>query len=169
MKRQITAVLGAVAMVVMANAAAAQAKPDFNGKWAIDAEKTAAANPNMGGGGGGGGGRGGRGGGMAAMTLTVDANTLTSESEGRGGLTKLVYKLDGTEGTVTQGQNEVKYTAKWDGNTIVLETTRTFNDMTITSKAVYSIEGEYLVVATTSAGRGGGEPVTTKRYYKKAA
>jgi hypothetical protein len=169
MRSKTTAVLGAAAMVLWASAVSAQAKPDFNGKWAIDAEKTAAANPQAAGGGGGGGGRGGRGGGMAAMTLTVDAANLTVESEGRGGPMKLVYKLDGAPGTVTQGQNEVKYTSKWDGNTIVLETTRTVQEMTITTKAVYALEGEYLVVSTTRPGRDGGAATTTKAYYKKAA
>jgi hypothetical protein len=166
MRKQFTAALGAAAMVLMASAVSAQ-KPDFSGKWVIDAEKTAAANPQAAGGGGGGGGRGGRGGGPQEMTLKVDATSLTQESQGRGGPQTLVYKLDGAPGTVTQGQNEIKYTAKWDGNTIVLETTRTFNEMTITTKAVYALEGENLVISSTAPGRDGGAATTTKRFYKK--
>ena len=37
----------------------------------------------------------------------------------------------------------------------------------VTSKAVWSMEGEYLVQATTAAGRDGGAPTTRKTYYKK--
>jgi hypothetical protein len=43
-----------------------------------------------------------------------------------------------------------------------------FNENTVTTKAVYSMEGENLVIATTSPPRGGGEPVTRKQYYTKA-
>ena len=156
-------------MVLFATALSAQ-KPDFAGKWTIDAEKTAAANPNAGGGGGGGGGgRGGRGGGMMnAFTLTVDGTSLTREVEGQNGPVKTVYKLDGSETTVQMGQAEAKAKAKWEGNTIVIETTRQGQDGTaVTTKDVYSIEEGFLVITGTRPGRGGGEPVTTKRFYKK--
>ena len=169
MKRQVTAVLGAVALVVMANAAAAQEKPNFSGKWEPDAEKTAAANPNAGGGGGG-GGRGGRGGGMAGpMTLAIEGVTLTITREGQNGPMVQTYKLDDSEQTVTMGQGEAKVKAKWDGATIVVVTTRQGQNGAVTTTAVYSIEGNNLVVATTQPARGGGDPTTTKRYFKKAA
>ena len=168
MKRQVTAVLGAVAMVVMANAAAAQGKPNFAGKWELDAEKTAAANPNAGG--GGGGGRGGRGGGMAGpMTIAIDGTTMTITREGPNGPMVQTYKLDDSEQTVTMGQGEAKVKAKWDGNTIVVVTTTQGQAGARTSTAVYSIEGDNLVIATTQPPRGGGDPVTNKRIYKKAA
>ena len=170
MKRQVTAVLGAVAMVVMTNAAAAQGKPNFAGKWELDAEKTAAANPNAGGGGGGGGGRGGRGGGMMGpMTIAIDGTTMTITREGQNGPMVQTYKLDDSEQTVTMGQGEAKVKAKWDGNTIVLVTTRQGQNGPVTTTAVYSIEGENLVVANTQPPRGGGDPVTRKTVYKKAA
>jgi len=159
-------------MVLWATGVSAQDKPDFNGKWTRDAEKTAASNADAGGGGGGGGGggRGGRGGGMdqGPMTLTVDATSLTRESEGPNGPVKLVYKLDGSEQTVSMGRGEAKAKAKWEGATIVIETTRQSQDGTpITSKAVYAIEGDWLVISNTQPGRGGGEPRTMKTYYKK--
>jgi hypothetical protein len=150
------------AMVLWATAASAQDKPDFAGKWQLDAEKTAAANP------GGGGGRGGRGGGTGPVTLTVDAGSLTVERETPQGAMKTTYKLDGTETTVMMGQGEAKAKAKWEGSTIVIETTRMFNENTVTTRTVYSMEGENLVIATTSPPRGGGEPVTRKQYFTKA-
>jgi hypothetical protein len=149
------------AVVLWVTAAAAQEKPNFNGKWVLDAEKTAAANEGM-------GGRGGRGGG-GPMTLTVDAATLTRELEMQSGVVKIVYKLDGSEQTVAMGQGEAKAKAKWDGNTIVIETTSPNQEGTpVTRTAVYTIEGDYLVIANTGPGRGGGAPVTRKMYYKKS-
>src|SRR5688572_33411261 len=98
--RKATLVLGA-ATFLFATAASAQDTLNFSGKWQLDQEKTQAAHPNAqppgdgggggaagGGGGGGGGGAGGCGGGggmMGPFTLTVDAETLTRESEGQQG------------------------------------------------------------------------------------
>jgi hypothetical protein len=168
MNRRVSAVMGAAAMVLFAGAASAQ-KPDFSGKWAPDAEKTAAANPAQQGGGGNAGRAGGRPGGMGGgpMTIKVDAAGLTVEREGQNGMTSVVYKLDGSEQTITQGQGEAKAKAKWDGSTIIIETTRMMGENSMTTKAVYSIEGEYLVVSTTAPGRQGGEATTRKAYYKK--
>jgi hypothetical protein len=160
------AVAGATVMVLWASVAAAQAKPNFAGKWQLDQEKTQAANPNMGGGGGGGGG--GRGGFGGPMTLAVDNNTLTITRETPNGAVNTAYKLDGSEQTITMGQGEAKATAKWEGNTIVVNQTRQGQNGEVKSTIVYSIEGDYLVVANTGPGRGGGEPVTRKSYYKKA-
>lgn len=171
MNRRVTAVMGAATMVLFATAASAQ-KPDFSGKWTVDTEKTAAANPapQGGGGGGGGGGRaGGRGGmGMAGpMTIKIDAAALTIERETPNGAMATVYKLDGSEQTVTMGQGEAKVKAVWDGNTIVVETTRQGQNGVMTTKAVYAMEGDHLVIANTQPGRGGGEAMTRKTFYKK--
>jgi len=166
--RRATAVLGAAA-VLWATAASAQDKPNFSGKWQLDAEKTAAANPQGTGRGGGGGGGGGRGGGMGTgpIAITLTGADLAVERETPQGAMTTTYKLDGSEQTVSMGQGDAKVKAKWEGATVVIETTRMFNENSITTKAVYSMEGDYLVIATTSPGRGGGEPVTRKQYYKK--
>lgn len=171
--RRMTAMMGALAVMLMASTAFAQTKPNFSGSWTQDAEKTAAANPAPAGGGGGGGGRaggggGGRGGGGGAFTLKQDATSLTRTPvtpDGAG--TPTVYKLDGSMQTVTMGQGEAKVKAMWEGSTIVIETTRDMGGNMTTTKAVYSMEGDWLVIATTNPGRGGGEPTTRKTYYKK--
>lgn len=153
-------------MFVFATVASAQEKPNFSGKWTLDAEKTAAANPGM----PSGGGRGmGRGMGMMAgpLTLTVDGNTLTTERETPNGPVKTTYKLDGSAQQVQMGQGNATAKARWEGNTIVVETTREFNGNSFTIKSVYAIEGDHLVVSTTTPGRGGGEPVTRKQYYRR--
>jgi hypothetical protein len=159
-------VLSAAAVVLWAAGAFAQAKPDLSGSWTLDQEKTTAANPNAGG--GGGGRRGGGGGGGGAMTIKQDATSITIETQGRQGAQSTTYPLNGSEVQVPGGRGSAA-TAKAmvEGSTIVINTTRQMEDNTVTTKAVYSMEGEWLVIATTGPGRGGGEPTTTKRYYKK--
>jgi hypothetical protein len=161
------AAAGAATMVLWVGAASAQDKPNFAGKWTPDADKTAAANPNMGGGGGGGGGRAGGRGMQGPMEITVDANTLTITRETPGGAMATTYKLDGSETAITMGQMEAKAKAKWDGAKIVITTVTQTPNGERTSTAEYSLEGDWLVVATTQPPRGGGEPVTIKRYFRK--
>jgi hypothetical protein len=162
--KRVATVLSAAAVVLWAAGVFAQGKPDFSGSWAIDAEKTAAANPNMGG--GGGGGRGGGGGG--AMTIKQEGSSLTVETQGRQGPQSVTYKLDGSEVSVPGGRGGAA-TAKavWEGNTVVITVTRDMQGTMVTSKQVYSMEGDWMVVTATNPGRGGGDPTTTKRYYKK--
>jgi hypothetical protein len=165
--RRVTALVGAAAVVLWAAAVLAQAKPNFAGTWTVDAEKTAAANPAPAGGGGGGGRGGGRGGMQGPMTVKQDATTLSTERQGQNGPMTTTYTLDGKPQTVTQGQGEATVTAKIDGATIVIETTRDMGNGPSTTKQVWSMEGEWLVIAQTSPGRQGGEPTTRKTYYKK--
>jgi hypothetical protein len=163
--RRAAVLMSAAALVLFTAGLSAQGKPNFAGKWTPDTEKNAAAM-----GGGGGGGRGGRmGGGGGEMTITQDANKLTIERTGGRGAQTSTYTLDGSEQTVQMGQAEGKVKASWEGNTIVIETTIDRGNGPTTTKAVYSMEGDELVVATTRPGRGGGEPMTTKLYYKKAS
>ncbi len=159
--KRVSAVLSAAAVVLWVAGVAAQAKPNFAGTWTLDAEKTAAA----GGGAGGGGGRGGGGGGM---TIAHDATSFTLTA-GREGAQPVVYKLDGSDTQVPMGRGGTA-TAKamWEGNTIVVSTTRDMQGTMITTKSVYSMEGDWLVVSVTAPPRGGGDPTTTKRYYKKS-
>src|SRR5690349_282412 len=119
MKRVCT-VLSAAAVVMMTVGVLAQAKPNFAGKWTLDAAAAPAGAP-AGGGGGRGGGRGGGGWGMEP-TITQDATTLTVEYMGGGQApapVKLTYKLDGSESKNMMagrgGQQEQVSKATWDG------------------------------------------------------
>lgn len=168
--RRVTAMVSAAAMVLVMSASVfAQGKPNFAGTWTLDAEKTAAANPAPAGGGGGGraGGGGGRGGAQGPMTIKVDATTFSIERQGPNGPTTQAYVIDGKPNKMTQGQAEVSYTAKVVGSTIEIESTRDMQGTAVTSKAVWAMEGEYLVQTTTQPGREGGAPTTRKTYYKK--
>ena len=158
MKRAV-AVMGAVAMLLVAASAFAQGKTDFSGKWAPEAP--AAGAPA---GGGGGGGRGG-GGQAGPMTITQTATELKIERAGQDGamMPATVYKLDGSEFTVMQGQNEAKGKASWDGAKLKIEITAANGLRT----QVYSLEGGKLLVTTIAPPRGGGEAVPTTRTYTK--
>ena len=77
-------------------------------------------------------------------------------SEGRQGPQTMTYKLDGSESTNQVmgrgGAAAVKSVAKWDGASLVIETTREFNGMSITSKEVRKLDngGKEMQVDTTA-------------------
>ncbi len=146
---------------------AAQGKTDFSGTWKRDASKSDA--PAMGGRGGMGGG------GMAAedsRTVVQTATELTIDIKRGDTSQKLVYKLDGSE-SVNSGMRggERKSKAKWDGETLVIESTQTMsmggNEMTMASKEVWQLgaDGALTVATTTSTPQG---ERTSKSVYTKA-
>ena len=151
-----------VAVLAMPIAARAQAKPDFSGSWTLNAEKS---DPPPQRGGGGGGGRGPAG----PITIKQTATELSITSEGRQGPQTLTYKLDGSVSTNPgRGGAEVKSTAKWDGSTLVIETTQDMNGtaVTITAKRRLDNGGKEMIVETTNPGGANG-PTTRKTVYTK--
>ena len=166
--RRVAAVLSTAAVLMWSVGVFAQAKPSFAGKWVREAPAT----PPAGGGGGGGGGRqgGGGGGGWGAEnTITQDASTLTVEYTQGQNPVKLTYKLDGSESKNTMqgrgGAMEQVSKATWDGAKLKIVTTTQNGDVT----RVVGLEAGNLVIETTSPGREGGAPMTTKATYKKAS
>src|SRR2546428_98086 len=127
MKRAL--LLAFAAAVVLPFYARAQAKADFSGTWTLDTAKSDPAPQGRGGGGG-----------AASVTIKQTGNELAVTSEGRQGPQTMTYKLDGSESTNQVmgrgGAQSVKSTAKWDGSSLVIETTRDFNGMSITTKEV---------------------------------
>ena len=160
--RRIATAVSAVAVVLFTASLFAQAKPNFSGKWTMDAEKTTAANPAPAGGGGGGragGGGGGRGGGAAGpMTITMDAMMLKMErSAPDGSTTAQTYKLDGSESKNMMmgrgGQTEQVAKATIDGAKVVIKTQGPNGEVVTT----WSMDGDWLV----------SDNGTRKTYYKK--
>ena len=144
----------------------AQAKPDFSGSWTLNAEKSDA--PPQRGGGGGGGGGGGRGPG-GPITIKQTATELSITSEGRQGPQTRTYKLDGSVSTNPgRGGAEVKSTAKWDGSSLVIETTQDMNGTAVTSVEKRRLDngGKNMIVETTITGGPNG-PTTRKTVYDK--
>jgi hypothetical protein len=156
-----TAALTVAAAVVLSASLLAQAKPNFSGKWVIDAEKTAAANPNAGG--GGGGGRMGGGMGAAPVTITMDATTFKMERTIQDNVMTTTYKLDGSEsknmGMGRGGQTEQISKVTIEGNKMVVKT-QGQNGEQVTS---WYMDGDWLVSERTT------QNGAQKTYYKKAS
>jgi len=176
--KRFVAVTTAVLMTVGLVGLSAQAKPNFAGKWTLQADPNAAAAPAGGGGGGrGGGGRGGGGGAQFCgmeCNITQDATTLTITRTTQAGEMKTEYKLDGTETTAAMGGGggqggTMKNKAMWNGSTLVITTTTDFGGNTTTAKTEVSLDSMgMLKVVRTAAPRGGGDPVAgPAKMYKK--
>src|SRR5687768_14611286 len=167
-----------VAVVLMFGAAAnvaAQAKPDFSGKWVMDPASAPAppAGAPAGGGGGGGGRGGGRGGGGFGQEFTIaqNAKTLTITRMQGDQTVTTVYNLDGSESKNTVqgrgGATEQVSKAVWDGAKLVVTTTFDAGGNKIEQKRVFAMEGADLTIETTAPGRDGGPGTPTKVVYKK--
>jgi len=158
-----------VAALAMPIAARAQAKPNFSGTWTLNAEKSDP--PPQRGGGGGGGGGGGRGP-AGPITIKQTANELSLTSEGRQGPQTLTYKLDGTESSNEMmgrgGATTVKSKAKWDGSTLVIETTRDMGGTPVTTveKRRLDNDGKSMIIEQESTGGPNG-PTKRKTVYDK--
>jgi hypothetical protein len=163
-----------VAVVLMFGAAAslaAQAKPDFSGKWVMDPASAPAppAGAPAGGGGGGGGRGGGRGGGGFGQEFTIaqNAKTLTITRMQGDQTVTTVYNLDGSESKNTVqgrgGATEQVSKAVWDGAKLVVTTMAGNGEQ----KRVFAMEGGNLTIETTAPGRDGGPGTPTKLVYKK--
>jgi len=153
---------GALALVLAVPAANAQDKPNFSGSWALVPDPNAAAT----------GGRGGGGGLGMAATVTQDAKTLTVTRTTQNGEVKTVYNLDGSESknmmNARGGQVEQVSKAAWEGSTLKITTSYTMGENAITTTQTFALDATgQLIHTTTGVGRGGGEPVTTVRTYKK--
>jgi len=150
MKRVLLTAL--VAAMVIPFPARAQGKPDFTGTWTLDTAKSDPPPQGRGGGGGAGGG---------TLTIKQTGTELTVTSEGRQGPQTMTYKLDGSpssnEVMGRGGAQTVKSTAKWDGASLVIETTRDFNGMSITTKEVRTLAAggkEMTIESTTQTPQG---------------
>jgi hypothetical protein len=143
-----------MAALVIPFPARAQGKPDFSGTWTLD---TAKSDPPP-------QGRGG--GGAATLTIKQTGTELSVTSEGRQGPQTMTYKLDGSpssnEVMGRGGAQTVKSTAKFDGSSLVIETTRDFNGTAVTTKEVRTLGagGKEMIVESTTTGGPNGE---TKR------
>ena len=127
--------------------AIAVAGVDFSGTWAINAEKTAAANPAPPGGGGGGGGRGGGMGG-GEMTIKQTGNELTISQVRGQNTVETKYVMDGAEHSAEAQGGTMKYKAVLSGDTVAITGTRTTQrgEMPLNTKYTLSADGKTLTV-----------------------
>jgi hypothetical protein len=140
--------LTAIAAAILPLVALAQVRPDFSGNWTRD---EARSDPALGPGRGGGGGH----------TIKQTATEIVITIAGRGGPETSIYKLDGSE-SLNQSQSPagpltVKGRATWEGASLVIETTREIQGMTITTREVRTLDAsgkEMTIEATTRAPQG---------------
>lgn len=157
----------AVAALAISSGALAQTtvKIDLSGNWVVDTSATPPpATPPA----------GGRGPQMPGpMTVTMKDNVLTIERT--RGEQKIVtaYNLDGKESVNKMmgrggAEIEVKSVAKWDGDKLVITSTRPGQDgATVTTTEIWSLADGVLTIESTRPGRDG-NPMTAKVVYKKA-
>jgi hypothetical protein len=150
----------ALAAILVAAVVSAQT-PDFSGKW------TLVPNPSAAPGGFGGGGIG------QEAVITQDAASITIKRTTQMGEFTSIYKLDGSESknTLTVQGNTIDQIskAKWDGGTLKVDTTLTFDGNPVQVSMSMSLDpsGTLLVESTRPDFQGGGGPITTKSTYKK--
>ena len=149
----------ALAAILVATAASAQT-PNFAGKWTLVPNPSAAP--------------GGVGGGIGQeAVITQDAASLTIKRTTQMGEFTTIYKLDGSESknTLTVQGNTIDQISKtkWDGGTLKVDTTLTFDGNPVQVSMSMSLDpsGNLLVESTRPDFQGGGGPVTTKSTYKK--
>ena len=143
--------LAATMAVIIPFTARAQGKPDFSGTWTLDTAKSDPAPA----------GRGGGGGGAPTLTIKQTATELSIQSEGRQGPQTMTYKLDGSESKNEQmgrgGAQTLVSKAKWDGASLVIDTTREVQGMSITTHEVRKLDNggkEMKVESTTQTPQG---------------
>jgi hypothetical protein len=159
-RRFVVIALLALALAVP-SIAMAQA-PNFSGKWIQDMEKSVM--PAAPGGGGGGGGRGPAG--PQTLTYTQTATELTIERETPNGVTKTVYKLDGSPSVNTMGRGgEVTSKSVWEGKKLVTKYSRTMGENTVEVTETRSLEGDNLVVESVTKAPNGDR--VSKMVFKK--
>jgi hypothetical protein len=149
----------ALAAILVATVASAQT-PDFSGKWTLVPNPSAAP--------------AGFGGGIGQeAVITQDAASITIKRTTQMGEFTTIYKLDGSESknTLTVQGNTIDQISKtkWDGGTLKVDTTLTFdgNPVQVSMSMVLDPSGTLLVESTRPDFQGGGGPVTTKSTYKK--
>jgi hypothetical protein len=167
--------------------AAAQARPDFSGRWTSEPEPAAADASGRARGAAGARGRGARGdmgsGWGSTITIVQDAGRLTVEYAffGRGDLQpplRFTYALDGSEtrNSVMMGRGIQAQTSRtaWDGARLRITTIHALTDPATgkpgTAEVVQTLSLESptaLVVETTRAGVFGGPATTTRTVYRK--
>jgi hypothetical protein len=178
--------LAAAAAIVTVSAAAlaAQTKPDFNGTWDVNPEKTAAdraaAATTSPGGGGGGGLRGGGGNSMSAVGATAPmpyvikqtARELTITRDfGDGTVQKWVYRLDGSESVNTNLRTTLTTRSTFTDGKLVTEgkqATKTDQaEVTGTFKEVRWIDKDGAMHVHTTRVMNGGAPTTSYQVLDK--
>ena len=151
------AVFALVLALLVSGLAAAQAKPDFSGTWALDAAKS-----DM--------GMGRAATAMRTVTLVIRQTKTRVFIERRAGDGPeiAVYNLDGSE-SVNQlpGGGEVKSTTTWAGATLVTKSVMATGGVTVETSDVRSLSANGKVMTLDGTRRTGRGEVKQKLVYNK--
>jgi hypothetical protein len=133
-----------LAAAVFSFTARAQGRPDFSGTWTRVADKN---DPPA---------RG-----VSSHTIKQTATEIAVTIAGRSGPETSIYRLDGSTSTnrsqSPEGPLTITGTARWDGSSLVIETTREIRGTTITTREVRMLDatgGEMTIEATTRSPQG---------------
>jgi hypothetical protein len=104
----------------------------------------------------------------APLTITQSATELVTEQTFGDQVRKATYYLDGRESTnpgMRGGESKSK--ARWDGKSLVIETTSMMGENAVTTKVVRTLseDGKVMTVVTTRPGPNG--ETTRKTVYDK--
>ena len=152
MRRNILVIVLVSFFSVAVNMSWAQGKPDFSGKWILDATSGAGA---------------GRGGPTTGVELTIkqDAKTLTLVRRVGDQTETEVFNLDGSETRDTvqtpAGPRERVLSTRWEGNKLTIIGMLNVDGKTLQQNREMSMEGGNLVIEQI------GGPAAIKRIFKK--
>ena len=131
--------------LVLPASVGAQNKTDFSGTWNVDTAKSDPA-PQ-------GGGRSMGGGPTTKLVITQSATELIAVTTNARGETRTVYKLDGSDMNETTQMGTSKSNVSWDGGKLVVSRVQSITTPQgsgeITSKEVYTLEGNVLTLVTS--------------------
>jgi hypothetical protein len=107
----------------------------------------------------------------APITITQSETELAESRTVMDQVRTTTYKLDGTETVNTTGRGESKAKARFEGGSLVIEITSTFNSpngpVTTTSKEVRTLSADGKVMTITTTRQTPNGETTTKRVYDK--
>lgn len=131
-----------------------QAKPSFAGMWELDTDKSKAAARST-------PGISVTAGGRLVLTIKQDAKTLSRTSS----QSTVVYELDGKPHQSTQGNGLRTVTAKWVGETVVVEVRVNDSGSEYIDRSTYARDGEWLVISVESSSKS--RNTVTRNYFRK--
>ncbi|MBX9603980.1 MAG: hypothetical protein K2X35_23440 [Bryobacteraceae bacterium] len=151
--------LAAFAVAILAAAPqAVAAKPNFSGDWKMNVEKSdwgpIPSAPES----------------LTRKIEHTDAEIkMTTTQKGPQGerTTSTTWKTDGSEQTVKMGNAEVKGTAKWDGDVLVISSKREANGMEIGQTERYVLSSDGKTINITNAINAAGQEFEVKLVLEK--
>ena len=108
---------------------------------------------------------------MAPLTITQTETELAQSRTVMDQVRTTTYKLDGTESVNTTGRGESKSKVRFEGGSLIIETTSTFNGqngpVTTSSKEVRTLSADGKVMTITTTRQTPNGETTTKQVYDK--